>query len=155
MGWWESHTHPDDVIGDGPADILMDAFTAIVAAADPDDTPIFTLDAFLGQLLGAIAQAAPMLFAPGERAPGRLVATLPDGTTVTSAPRSRADARHTARLADALRAVAVEYEQAEPARRPRPSEILETVRFVLGYRPPAYERITDAVAIDRIEGEHA
>jgi hypothetical protein len=127
MGWW-SGDNPGDVIGDGPADAIADIFERLRASGAERPK--------MGELLAAIAAAlsrnpAELIEDPRQLAASRIVAEFADGMTVEALPGASAPKPLTDLLHAAFDEIAVEYRDTELKRRPRLSELLETVAFVL------------------------
>ena len=91
MGWWETNKK-DDVIGDGPADILTDALIAINKEFGKDDQVALSLTALLDAFLVTLRQNPELVSAPDQDlSASRLLAKLEDGTQATSSSKAKAD----------------------------------------------------------------
>ena len=150
MGWW-SGDNPGDVIGDGPADAIADVFERLRASGAPPPK--------ISELLAAIAAAlahnpAELIDDPQVLAASRIVAEFADGSTVKAAVDPTAPKPLTDLLHAAFDEIAVEYRDTELKRRPRHSELLETIAFVLapdldGFVADGGKQLTRIVATPR------
>jgi hypothetical protein len=121
MSWWD--TPRGLVLGDGPADLAQSTLQDFAARRDREGRPRPTLPELLaaaGAVLGepglaARQEAGPDVPAAAGPAPADLVATL----------------------RQAFGEIGEEY-KTYLDREPKLEEILETVQFILGYRPERY-----------------
>jgi len=150
MSWWDTG-EGDDVIGDQPADQVREALQQIVdaRAKRSQDKPV------LADLLRAIAIAtssAGTVLADPPADVQQIVAQLKSGQTVSSG--SSPDGRETRDLVEplavCLRALGTIY-QDRWERKPRLSEWLRSLEFVLKYRPEDFLRDGAAHPPQRIE----
>lgn len=126
MGWWRSG---DSVIGDGPADTLMQALEDAVAERDGRKPTLQEL---------VDATAAALGGSPGERAePTVTVQSEPESRTVHGRAGA-ADERLAAVLRAGFDAVGAEYRESELNREPTPTELLESLAFILRPSPERY-----------------
>jgi hypothetical protein len=144
MGWWQSRRNPDDVLGDGPADDLEDALARL--SEDPANRPTF--EALLGHLAALLRDEGGLTADSGSYHGQPLRARFePPASDLVAAPRTdRADLLGALRRG--IRDISREYER-EVSRKPRLSEILETVVFVLAVRPEMY--VAEAEGLSLVE----
>lgn len=155
MGWWRTG-HADDVIGDGPADTLGLTLSGIArdraARGEPRPTP--------AELLGTVArvlEAQPGRFISDAPAAGSLellARTEPDSGSVRSRGDD-ADPKLGAELRRAFDEIAMEYEDSPLGRKPRLSELLASIAFVLRPEPEAYLSEVESFRLDDISGHWA
>ena len=152
MGWWATGNN-DDIIGDGPADIMTDALIDVVSRYGR--SPVLTLQELLDVLVAALRHNPESIvsdadnvtkiqvIAEVEKEPGRL-----------SSSASPAPDEDLLRLFyNAFEKIADEYQESGFNRKPRISELMATVNFVLGYRAESYKSITDDIPIKKISAE--
>lgn len=121
MSWWD--TPEGNVLGDGPADIVRSALKDFAARRDGEGRPRPTLAelvAAAGEALGA----------------SDLVARLEDGPDVPAADGPPPEDL-VAALRQAFAAIEEEY-RTYLEREAKREEVLETVQFILGYRPERF-----------------
>ncbi|MES1240581.1 MAG: hypothetical protein ABUT39_03085 [Acidobacteriota bacterium] len=124
MSWWDT---PDGrVLGDGPADLFRAALRSFAKRRRPT----------LPELLAAAGEA---LGTPG------LVASREGGPDVQAA-EGPADADLVSALREAFEAIRTEY-RTYVDREPELEEILETIDFIVGYRPERFLSDTEGLEI--------
>ena len=134
MSWWD--TPEGFVLGDGPADAVQSTLQDLAARREGEGKPRPTL----AELIAAAGAAL---------GPPELVARMEDGPDVraTDGPPPEDLA---AALAKAFQEIAEEYRTSQK-REPKREEILETLLFILGYRPERYLSGMEGVEIGAIE----
>lgn len=151
MGWWRTG-NADDVIGDDAADILGLLFQAVADERTGSGKTKPTLDELLGAVGAVLRRDAGALTADGGNRPlGGLVVTI-DGATSTIAAQGPAGDL-APRIENAVRDIASAYQESELDRKPRLSEILSSLAFVLGYRPEMYLSGVEGKQITEITAE--
>jgi hypothetical protein len=137
MGWWRSGDN-NDVIGDGPADTLAETLDGIARDRTERGQAKPTLQEFIDAVTAALRGQAGEGIAEDQGVTGQLV---PESRNVHG-QADRADETLLPPLRDAFDAIRAEYRESELNREPRPSEILESLAFVL--RPSLDRYIADA-----------
>ena len=131
MSWWNDG---DDMVGDGPADRLTEAWRVILGARKRarrrKPTMAQALDAFASAMRSAALESASRGIAVRK---GEQEADVLDG--------SSAAADLTEPFAAAIERISQEYRQRFD-RPPRPSELVKALEFVLGYDTKMY--VSDA-----------
>jgi hypothetical protein len=133
MSWWDDG---GDMLGDGPADRLTEAWRAILGArkrgrrAKP--TMAETLEAFASAMRSAALEPA-----------SRGIALHKGDRQVAVFQGASAQPELSAPFAAAIERIEQEYRQ-RFNRPPRPSELLKAMEFVLGYETQTY--LSDASA---------
>jgi hypothetical protein len=133
MSWWNLPGRPDDVIGDGPADVVAAALRRAAAGRVAEGLVPATLPELLGALGAALAQAGSVLAEPLPTG-GCVVAETSTGD-VAPGP---ADEHLIAPLVDGIHDVAAEYRE-RFERNPRLTEMLGVFAFVLRPDHPTLE----------------
>lgn len=128
MSWWD--TSRGRTLGDGPADLFRAALRSFAERRKPT----------LPELLAAAGEA---LGTPG------LVATREGGPAVKAA-EGPADAHLVAALRKAFEEIGNEY-RTYLDREPKQEEILETMDFILGYKPERFLADAEGLEILAIE----
>jgi len=142
MSWWE--TPPgDDVIGDGPADVLGDALGKMRARAEAT----IGRPPSLCELLGWFADALRRGSYPS--APVELIVRAA-GEKVVAHAQAPPEQELAEMIDAALGEIAAAYEETW-ARPPRVTEILKTLAFVLRPDPQRFVADAEDVKIDHIE----
>jgi len=151
MGWW-STGHGDDASGDGPADTMQACLTSIAASRVEKRQAKPTLEKLLTAMVQALNARSATIIQDGTSVHIRkLEARLePDSMHVSSG--NTADEGVVKALGDAFAAIAREYNDVLD-RRPRLSELLYAVRFVLGYEPERYLSIDPGTSIKEITAQ--
>ena len=151
MGWWKTGQN-DDVIGDRPADIMSSTFEVIARAWGEAMGRRPTLREVLNALAVLLRQKPEAYLADTPRTSiRRFVARMGnESTEVGGSEDEHADQKLVAALADAFEAIAVEYEDSVMERKPRLSELLATLVFVLSYRPEDYLSDANGISIQAI-----
>ncbi len=154
MGWWATG-NGDDVIGDGPADIMMDAFIDIVSNSTNRGTPILTIKEMLDVIVVALRLNPGDIVAEGGRvALKRVVAEIEGGAGhIRGSDYPGPDDSFVQSFFSAFKKISIEFEDMGMDRKPRVNELLATIDFVLGYRLESYASITEATPIKRIFAE--
>ncbi len=140
------------MIGDGPADRLIDALDRLDGLRTASGQAKPSLGQVLGEVLAALqTRSDALLHEP--IALQRLIAEFDDGTAIDSI-RDEKKARSTAAriLFDAFEDIAVEYEATEVMRKPKVTEVLDTLAFVLRNRLARY---TCKAPTSRLKGIYA
>ncbi len=150
MGWWSSESEENDLIGDGPADIMMDCFQIIVQEFGGNGRVVLPMRQFVDALTLALERNPTELFGADVWQASCRVAVQLANRLIVASQEPNVDKRIVDRIFDAFKKCATEYVEMGPERKPRPNELLETVDFVLGYRLPNYASITDEVEIERL-----
>jgi hypothetical protein len=127
MSWWDDD---NDVLGDGPADRLSEAWRAILGArarthlAKP--TLVETLDAFASALRSVSLESPShgIALQKGQEEL-RVFHGATEGSDLTKS------------FGEAIARIAEEYRQRFD-RSPRPSELIKTLEFVIGYQTDIY-----------------
>ena len=128
MSWWD--TSRGRTLGDGPADLFRAALRSFAERRKPT----------LPELLAAAGEA---LGTPG------LVATREGGPDIKAA-QGPADADLVATLRQAFEGIGNEY-RTYLDREPKREEILETMDFILGYKPERFLSDVEGLEILAIE----
>lgn len=154
MGWWATGNN-DDIIGDGPADIMTDALIDIVARYGKGRSPVLTLQELLDVLVAALRHNPESIVADADNVTQiRVIAEVEKESGRLSSSASPAPDKDLPRLFyNAFEKIADEYQESGFNRKPRISELMATVDFVLGYRAESYKSITDDVPIKKISAE--
>lgn len=143
MGWWRSGRNPDDILGDGPADVVQQELEHL---ADSSDTKP-TFQALLDALAAALAMhAAEALADPGAYRGQPIVARFEPPAAPLESRAADASAPARAALESALMQIAAEYD-VEQSRRPTLGEVLGSIAFVLRVRPERYVSGVDGRAL--------
>lgn len=135
MSWWDTGNN-DDVIGDQPADLVRHGLQKIVetrAGQSPEKPRLADLLAVVGLVASG---AAGQLLEDASLNVREIVAELKSGQTISSGLiRDRPEVNDLFPiLKENLRAIAEVYQE-RWERNPRLTEWLETLSFVLRYRP--------------------
>ena len=126
MGWWKIGSG-DHMMGDGPADRLLDAFENIEQFLFDSGKPKPRVSAWLHWLLSALRQSDSSL--------QRLSAHFEDSTQILSKPGDpHLETDAVRELVDALADISLEYQVSQLARRPHLLEILHAFDFVAANR---------------------
>ena len=150
MSWWETG-NGDDVIGDEPADALQDALRGIAAASEGQSRTKPTLAQLLAAIAAVLHTKARDVLAEASLVQSALVARLADGSVVRSESDDNGQlATMVASLTAAAEAIARIYND-RFARRPRLSELLAVISFVLRGQPERYLAISNDQQIRSIE----
>lgn len=127
MSWWDDG---DDVLGDGPADRLVQAWRVILGAR-----------ARAGHAKPALAEAleafALALRSPSLQSPSRGIALLRGDAEIGRFEGASAAADLDDAFATAITHISQEYRQRFD-RAPHPSELIKTLEFVIGYDTETY-----------------
>lgn len=152
MGWWGTGAN-DDVIGDGPADLITTALDNLALAAVSRSKAKPTVEEILDGIAAAIRARPEYLFGEVGYTPfKRLVASLEPGSVeIVGGEYARADAGVQRALLEAFTEIVLEYENSELERKPRLSELLSTLAFVLSAEPDRCLSLPDGVALAGIE----
>jgi|SRR2546426_11648459 len=149
MSWWR--TVGGNMIGDVPADLLGRAFKNLAKARDTRGQPKPTLAAIL-EATAAVIRGNPGEFLSGgsgveiEKITARL-----DGEpgSISGDARGTANVEIGATLRDAFGAVAQAYQE-QWGRKPSLYELLDTMAFVLRYKPETYLTEAEGLSIKDI-----
>jgi hypothetical protein len=148
MSWWD--IDDDNVTGDGPADSMRAALSAVVEARTKDGRPLPTLPEVLGGFARALKTLEESSSGEDAQPPFHKISAYlvgqPEPVRVT------ADADADPQLLDAFaRAFAEIREQYRERweRAPRRPELLETLSFILGYRPDRF--LSDAADLNILD----
>lgn len=153
MGWWHTGIG-DDIIGDGPADSITDALHAIVSQRRQRNLERLTLK----QLLEAVAKAIStdsdsFLSDVNGRTAGPIVANRGTPFEVRGTKDADVDFTVLHELLHRFSEIAAEYQDTELERKPRLSELLAALGFVLRPSPSDYLAHCDGLEIDSITSE--
>lgn len=153
MGWWGTG-HGDDVIGDGPADTLGLALSALArergARGDRALTP-----AELLSTVARVIEAHPARYVSDAPKAGSLelvARTEPESASIRSRGAD-GDPTVAVELRRAFDDIAMEYEDSPIARKPRLSELLAAIAFVLRPEPEAYLADAEGMRLAEITGQ--
>ena len=138
MSWWDTGEE-NDVIGDEPADAVRHALLRIAEEKTRQGRPKPKLSELL-RAMGTVAlRASKEELVMAGSAPQAIVAELKSGETESSGTLTDAaeDRELAASLAENLSVVAAIY-RSRWGRPPKLSEWLESLAFVLRYRPEEY-----------------
>ncbi|MFG1990747.1 hypothetical protein ACGFJ7_12315 [Actinoplanes sp. NPDC048988] len=145
MSWFGSGRGAD-VIGDVPADAVGRALTEMAQSDGERRAPALTVGTLLAAIAAALRSAPELVEGTGGPVlSGRLVARFADGAQRAQA--ETADDRQTHRLIEAFSELTREYVAAWE-RKPRLSELLDTVVFVLDADMPRYVADPDAGTLE-------
>jgi len=152
MGWWATGNN-DDIIGDGPADIMTDALIDVVSRYGR--SPVLTLQELLDVLVAALRHNPESIVSDADNVTKiQVIAEVEKESGRLSSSASPAPDEDLLRLFyDAFEKIADEYQESGFNRKPRISELMATVDFVLGYRAESYKSITDDIPIKKISAE--
>jgi hypothetical protein len=151
VGWWKTGTG-DDIAGDGPADAIQTALAIIAELAVEKDWSKPTLEQLLAAIVGALNREK-ATWVQGGSSVLALEARLGTGA-VRVTDKDTVDGDLAKTIGRAFWAVAQEYDDVLD-RKPRLSELLYTVRFILAPEPDYYLSIDPQVTIENIEAELA
>ncbi|HKP39140.1 MAG TPA: hypothetical protein VJT71_19935 [Pyrinomonadaceae bacterium] len=151
MGWWGTG-YGDDIIGDGPADTVMQALKDIAGYREERGREKPTLPEVLDAvLLALLGNSEKYLDGEGELTVKRLIAKLDTPPTeVSSSEDPILNPELVTPFQGAFEAIASEYEDTELERKPRLSELLTTIAFVLGSDPEDYLAIAEGKSVKEI-----
>lgn len=154
MGWW-AIGNGDDIIGDGPADIMTEAFIDIVSRYGKGRSPVLTLQEMLDVLMAALRLNPESIVADADNvAQMRVIAYVEKESGRISNSASPIPDENLLRLVyNAFEKIAIEYQESGLKRKPRISELMATIDFVLGYRDESYKSIVDDAPIKKISAE--
>lgn len=154
MGWWETEEN-DNFIGDTPTDTIASTLTYIAETREEQDKGKPTLQELLNSILATLQTNPEGFIAEGKTiCIRRLIAlVIPELESVTSSEANKADSQVANALCDAFEEVAVEYEDSELERKPKLTELLTSMAFVLGYQPEEYLSIAEGASIKKIFAE--
>ena len=154
MGWWTTG-NGDEVIGDGPADKMMDTFINIVSNYKNRGAPILTIKEMLDVIVASLRLNPKAIVAEGNCFVLKCVVADIEGESgqIRSSVISEPDDSVVQSFFSAFKKIAVEYEDMGLNRKPRINELLATIDFVLGCRLESYSSITEEIPITRIIAE--
>jgi hypothetical protein len=133
---------------------MMDTLADIAKRFGTEHEPAVSLIEMLDAIFIALTHHPEAILAEGRGfSPRRLVMELRDDIQITSSVKPKADEGLVQLLDDAFKDIAAEYEASELNRKPRATELLATLTFVLGYRPVSYQHVTDPRPIAAIRPE--
>jgi hypothetical protein len=151
MGWWGTGNN-DDTIGDGPADKLGGALEDL---ADHYERIYHHKPAFqqvLNAVLSTLCQQPENYVCDSQEYEfSQITVELDSESMVVSNQDVKAEEAAIAIFHDAFEEIAVEYQDSEMERKPRLSELLATLEFVLGYQPEEYLSDAEGLSIASIE----
>src|SRR5882757_103299 len=127
MGWWNVEDG-NDLLGDGPADILSSAMREM--AQRNGRRP--TLQEFLDGMRRALEINPGALLLDGDVRVSALTARLNDGGKVSTTGTGPPDSSMVKLIYQALEDIVTAYEDMEDHRKPRLSELLATAAFIMG-----------------------
>jgi hypothetical protein len=151
MGWWETG-QGDDVIGDEPADTITTTLRAMAEAYEEQGKQKPTVQQLLNAILSALRLKPEQFIDEGNEISIQTLTAKFESTldNVSSSEDNIADNQLVTALCDAFEEVAVEYEDAEMERKPRLSELLTSIAFVLGYEPEEYLSVPEGTSVTEI-----
>lgn len=151
MGWWRTGNH-DDLIGDGPADTLTGALQDFTELNERHNRGKPSLPEVLSAVLKTLSSQPQNYICDSQNhSLNQIIAKLDSDKTVTSDPNADSHEEAISIFHDAFEDIAVEYQDSELARKPRLSELLAALQFVLGDRPEAYISDLEGASISSIE----
>jgi len=127
MGWWNAEDG-NDLLGDGPADILSSAMREI--AQRNGHRP--TLQEFLDGMRRALEINPEALLLDGNVRVTALTARLNDRGSVSTTGSGAPDSPIVRIIYQALEDIVTAYQDMEDHRKPRLSELLATAAFIMG-----------------------
>lgn len=150
MGWWGTGNR-DDMIGDGPADRLTEALNRL-AASQAHEQAKPTLEELLDGFAAAVRALPEFLFGEVGYTPfKRLSARLEPGSVEISGGEYARAAGVQRALAEVFTDIVFEYEDSEMERKPRLTELLSTLSFVLGAEAERWVSLPEGVSLADIE----
>lgn len=154
MGWWR--TESGDTIGDDPADVVSEHLETLSQLLLAQRARKLTLGELLAHLHLVLTVKAGDLLAPGDDGPVDALSAevetddrlelIAEDAEILDDIRDRIDA-----MCDAISARYSVFLD----RRPTTSEILASVRFVLGSQPDRFLEIAEDAKVRRIGSHHA
>ncbi|ACK72524.1 hypothetical protein PCC7424_4153 [Gloeothece citriformis PCC 7424] len=150
MGWWQTGQN-DDIIGDSPADTLAETFQMIVSNYQQQHKPKPTLEEVLDAIASILREQAVNLVEDGENLSFKrlLVELESNSVQISGGEKDSPDEQLIQALSNAFLTIAEQYEDAVN-RKPRVTELLACVRFILGYQPEEYLLIDEGNAVKKI-----
>jgi hypothetical protein len=145
MGWWRSE-NGENIIGDVPADILVETFEKMKSSTRR--TP--ALQDLLNAAVAALNQCGGEWLEGGEVALKGLSAELNERGGYVSSTSSAPDPNMVKLLSQAFEDIMVTYEETEMRRKPKLDELLETVAFVLGPDDQDFASVPERRGVFRI-----
>ena len=142
MSWWDIG---DDVIGDAPADIMRHALGEIARAKQTQAKPT------LQELLNGFAAALRKIEAGQRDSFQKVVARQESGPAVAATGES-ADDQLVSTFEQAFKDIEKEYQQ-RFERKPRLSELLQTLLFVIGHEPERFLFDAEGLKVNEIVAE--
>ncbi len=153
MGWWETG-QGDDIIGDSPADTIAETLESIASSREEQGKPKPTLKEVLDTFASVLRLKATDLVENGEEiAIQSLAAELdPTSAQVYGGENNSVDEQLVKAFGGAIEEIARQYQDVVE-RKPRLSELLACIRFVLGYNPSEYLSIEEEIYVKIIWAE--
>jgi hypothetical protein len=142
MSWWDLG---DDVLGDRPADAMKLALRTISTARE--DRGEARLD--LKHLLDGFAAALRDFDTSPESSFSKLAAKLKSGSEVESEGKGSADEEVARQFRRAFDQIQDAYEE-RFHRKPKLTELLKTLRFILGFEPSRFLELQEDAEIKEI-----
>lgn len=142
MSWWDIG---DDVIGDAPADIMGQALGEIARAKQTQAKPT------LPEILDGFAAALRRMDAGQRYSFQKVVARQESGRAVAATGES-ADDQLVSTFGQAFANIETEYQQ-RFERKPRLSELLQTLLFVIGHEPERFLSDAEGLKVNEIVAE--
>lgn len=154
MGWW-STGNGNDLVGDGPADTIQAMLANIAASCFDEGKPKPTPMQFLTAMMKVINENAEVVIHGGAKVHIRKLEVQfePHLHCASTGEVSSAIQSLEEPLDHAFVAIAREYEDVL-GRKPRITELLSTVQFVLGHEPSIYLSVDAEVTKVKITAEH-
>ena len=153
MGWWKTGQN-NDIIGDAPADMISSMFDRIVRNNEYLGKEKPTLSNLLAAILIALRSEPEKILNQGDAISiRRLVATINSGATViTSQEGNTVDDNLANTLREEFELITGEYQESLE-RKPKLSELLACVAFILGANPEKYLSGIQGGSVEEIVAE--
>ncbi len=147
MSWWDIDS--ENVMGDGPADVMRSALDDIAGGRDRQGRPRPSLQ----ELLGGFARALRAY----ERRPGagdfqKVYAKLDSSSEPVHGAEEAADEQLVEAFSRAFARIESQYAE-RWERKPRRVELLEALAFILVYRPDRFLSGAEGISVLRIAAQ--
>ena len=155
MGWWGTG-QDDDIIGDGPADTMLDTFKEIISHDEQQGKQKPTLVELLNAIVAALRRKPEAILAEGSNLSLQSVTAELEGQPdqVSSSDGPPPDDFLVRALFNAFEEIAVEYEDTELERKPRVSELLATIAFILRRRTQDYLSSAEDISLKGLTAQY-
>ena len=152
MGWWETGKG-DDITGDGPADTITQVLTETTQRREGQQRSRPSVEELLSAFVEALRREPTEILEDGSAPPPRFITAVvePAGGSVVGGITASQDAALVETLREALEEIAVEYEDSDLERKPRLSELLAALSFVLSYEPERYLLLAEGSKVSMIQ----